>query len=1116
MGAVYLAWQKSLKREVAIKVLPPSVEDNDMSYGERFKAEAQVMARLNHPGIIAVYDAGETPSGLLYFVMEYVQGTDVHQMIASAGRLPPEHVHAIAAHVCEALAYAHANGLIHRDIKPANIMVDTQGRVKVADFGLAKMAQEDTGFTKSNMAPEALITGMPVDHRADLYAMGVMIYQMLTGKIPRGAWLPASVEAPGTDRRFDDIIVKAMQYDRDSRHSSAVELRAHLDSLLMPMVPAPNLQHYSSAGMAKQSAPPQSRPGVATARPAAASAPPGAGRAKATPSPQLASAPKSKTPLFIGLAAAAAIGIGAFVMLSGGEKEKGRAAGPPAAASVATAPKPAPTPPPAKTSEPAKPESKPTVAKVPEFPPGKWVKIDQTALLSKSGVGSGGWRNPTGPVTELTELNWKNQGIRFKTRFTGATTGDAHFLELRRQKSPDGDLSSYQLMLSVSQKSFSVRLDTEWSNNAQVIQPLSGHAMKPDTELAMELAIVGNQIISRIDGQLQPLLTDTTLGSGHLGFRNVFPVRDIEVINLDGLSEAEALKILGANEKGGDLPKPVLSIAASASLTSNLQSPVSPVFPPGQWVKIAITNEDLVGTGASITPSGNVKMGGRAFKLPSIVGTNLGVRARLKRPLDVAYSGITVRVKDVANRMLWLYDAGVKLRATDADRKIENSREFIDDLTRGGAAPVDIELAVVGTRTFGRFNQKLLPVHETPTSTHPGSVMLVCGSDEGEFSDIEVINLDGLPEAEALRILGVDEKGNDLRALAAKQEQQMSEQAKQTDAIAAIPELKALHDQLTQLTAERVTAPFETDLVKLNTGYLGGLDRKIAEEKQKGHLDGVLALEEEKKLITEKQPLPEDDDKTSETLKGLRKIYREAFTKLTTTRAANLKLLTDPLTTRLKQLESTLTQANRIDHAKTVREYREKLNQPKDGPPSVASNSVSAPATSTRSDSTPPKASKVKADPQKSRAAAEHALKLGAEVVVEDRGVKATVKTVEDLPKGNFALTAIYYGNQIRIVLADEDLASATQAAELEVFELRESNTCKFTSLTPFQNCPHLKRLVVCFYGALTAADCQVLGSLTELTSLSLPGGEPIADYNLLLGSKRCRELTIGHSGISV
>ncbi len=262
MGAVYKAWQKSLKREVAIKVLPSTVAEGGLNFAERFKAEAESMARLNHPSIVAVYDAGETPGGLLYIVMEYVEGTDVAQMIATSGKLPPEHVHAIGAHVCDALAYAHAHGLIHRDIKPANIMVDTQGRVKVADFGLAKMVTEDSGLTQPNMAvgtpdfmaPEALGAGMAVDGRADLYAVGVMLYQMLTGSVPRGAFKPASVMVPGLDVRFDQIVIKAMQADREERHSNAVTLRQHLDTLLLPTVPAKILRRYSTQSREKGAA----------------------------------------------------------------------------------------------------------------------------------------------------------------------------------------------------------------------------------------------------------------------------------------------------------------------------------------------------------------------------------------------------------------------------------------------------------------------------------------------------------------------------------------------------------------------------------------------------------------------------------------------------------------------------------------------------------------------------------------------------------------------------------------------------------------------------------------------------------------------------------------------
>ena len=136
MGAVYKAWQLALERYVAIKVLRQSFEADHSEFVELFKREAKTMAKLHHHGIISVMDAGETPNGLLYIVMEYVQGTDVARMVKAQGRLAPEQALAVCTHVCDALHYAHTRGVMHRDIKPANIIINTDGQVKVADFGI--------------------------------------------------------------------------------------------------------------------------------------------------------------------------------------------------------------------------------------------------------------------------------------------------------------------------------------------------------------------------------------------------------------------------------------------------------------------------------------------------------------------------------------------------------------------------------------------------------------------------------------------------------------------------------------------------------------------------------------------------------------------------------------------------------------------------------------------------------------------------------------------------------------------------------------------------------------------------------------------------------------------
>ncbi|WP_395744045.1 serine/threonine-protein kinase [Prosthecobacter sp.] len=241
MGAVYKARQISLDRPVAIKVLPPQVAENEADYITRFKNEARTMARMNHPAIVSVYDFGATPDGLLYFVMEYIDGTDVFKMIQAQRRLPVEHALAITAHVCDALAYAHEHKVIHRDIKPANILINMDGAVKVADFGLASIHDpaQDSGTTQEGstlgtpdyVAPEVLTIGMTVDGRADLYSVGVMLYNMLTGKIPRGTFQMPS-ERIGCDKRYDAIVRKAMEPDPDRRYQTARELRRDLDQIL--------------------------------------------------------------------------------------------------------------------------------------------------------------------------------------------------------------------------------------------------------------------------------------------------------------------------------------------------------------------------------------------------------------------------------------------------------------------------------------------------------------------------------------------------------------------------------------------------------------------------------------------------------------------------------------------------------------------------------------------------------------------------------------------------------------------------------------------------------------------------------------------------------------------
>lgn len=244
MGAVYKARQPRLNRLAALKIMvcPPGQEAD---FALRFEREAQVLARLNHPHIVVIYDFGDIgpertgADPLFYFLMEFVDGTDLGQLIKSK-ELTPAQALAIVPQICEALQYAHDQGITHRDIKPANILIDKKGTVKIADFGLAKMigsgGSEEalmTGLTQTGtamgtphyMAPEQWEHPEQVDHRADIYALGVVFYEMLTGERPAGVFEPPSKKSiPPVDKKFDSVVLRAMEKDPARRYQQAGQI----------------------------------------------------------------------------------------------------------------------------------------------------------------------------------------------------------------------------------------------------------------------------------------------------------------------------------------------------------------------------------------------------------------------------------------------------------------------------------------------------------------------------------------------------------------------------------------------------------------------------------------------------------------------------------------------------------------------------------------------------------------------------------------------------------------------------------------------------------------------------------------------------------------------------
>ncbi len=248
MGAVYKARQKSLDRFVALKILPPEI-GKDPAFKERFALEAQAMAKLSHPHIVSIFDFGQREN-LFFFIMEFVDGLSLRQLLDS-GHISPKEALAIVPQICDGLQYAHDQGIVHRDIKPENILLDKQGRVKIADFGLATLvAGKSEGVTQPSvlspqhfsvagtphyMAPEQKSAPKDVDHRADIYALGVVFYQMLTGELPKKQLEPPSRKVI-IDVRLDEVVLRALEKEPSRRYQHAADVKTEVETIAATIV----------------------------------------------------------------------------------------------------------------------------------------------------------------------------------------------------------------------------------------------------------------------------------------------------------------------------------------------------------------------------------------------------------------------------------------------------------------------------------------------------------------------------------------------------------------------------------------------------------------------------------------------------------------------------------------------------------------------------------------------------------------------------------------------------------------------------------------------------------------------------------------------------------------
>ena len=687
MGAVYKGWQKSLQRFVAIKILPYGVDDGGMDFAARFKQEARAMAKFKHPGIVGVYDAGETPEGMLYFVMEYVEGTDVAQFVAEHGRLSPGQALGIACRVCEALTYAHVRGVVHRDIKPSNVMIEPDGTVKIADFGLAKLSGADSHVntvssfsigTPDFMPPEAFHGSRHVDHRGDIYAAGGLLYQMLTGRAPHGRFEPPSVLVPGLDRRLDDIMDKAMQPDPDKRYASAAALHADLTRVI------PSLK-LSAAGATQ--APGESRRRVA-----------------------------AKLVIF-GLLVTAILGAYTVAI---GRWNKNR----------------------------------------PGTPAGNVAQADAAGAAA----GHRDWRPAPAKVNAVFDRDAVHLE-RFDTWGTGdiRKTNVAVRATIAWQPSPPGSND----LIKVTARS----TDTEhyyaclYGRNVELghyrspkMIPLQRWRVEPppapDEAVSLQLACVGRRLAVWVRGRLVGVFEDDVVaGPGRVGVQAIDGhIRTLEYLDLDGLADAAAFQRLGLDATG-TAARPSREWVQAFPELSKL--PEIAEFVDG-WARLS----DKAGIKHLADPDGK-----------ALFVRNGGLRAQRRVP-EHWQGGVLLHARSVAEgrRVNFCYfepkmpgeKAYLQLRQFQPETLPPNSTSeeawaaqklLAEERIPTVSGEVTTELIVVGNTVRGRMGDHIV----TATFEDDGKAgrLALDVANTLSFRGVEVLNLDSLPEAEALNAAGM-------------------------------------------------------------------------------------------------------------------------------------------------------------------------------------------------------------------------------------------------------------------------------------------------------------------------------------------------------------------------
>lgn len=1073
MGAVYKARQKSLDRLVAIKILPPDLAEDDAAedgfrFAERFQREARAMARLNHPNIISVYDFGQAADGQCYFVMEYIEGTDLHSLIQGGG-LTIDHVAGWMSQICDALHYAHSRGIVHRDIKPANIMITREGQVKVADFGLAKLTGPEEVQTKLTMthmamgtpdyvAPEALEAGVEVDHRADLYAVGVMLYEMLTGKVPRGAWKAASTQVPGLDPRYDDLIEKAMDADREGRYQQASEIGATLYEIatsgFLPKTPAgesaPSPESMIEMG-------PATRSGIGHRA--------GAGRGRPGACPAAPLKPKRSPAGWAAVALAVPLlAVGAYLFL---KKEPVPAPAPVATAAVDPAPPSTPPPTVASASPTSPPSSPPTSPLTATMDQSRFAGVQFPRDLGNPS--SKAWRFEDEGIVLEAEVP-----VEFPSFQIPVSVGPKHELEMVFSRTEETIGDGYLIIIipvragwiSVQIRRDDMMIIFGGQRKVAKIDPVG-----PGVKRTLTIRNSNTGGMATVTAQLDGGLPQEVPASG-----------DREILNWKQL-RVDRITIGG--ETKGASPLVIHSLRVTRNAEPQPSGPATPpVAPPGgdqgpgpfnETMSRLLDGVEEIDFGQRIAGDISVKGGevttlfstneGRVYgvaaeppndSLPRVVATTHGYFLQ-----DLASKDACRRF--FRNSMAWLGGEGKPVVLISPDElpwpakgwAVANGYEVLTRPPEGGGGVLILaENRCYETPERRKLIREMLPkidgIFASLTSwaninpnlyrRHPSTEIFDPYGFELLFRRIEPTGNwtrpSGLPAWQAAAAAAPAPGIPDAPA------------ARSSDPLARITEAGRTDPRLSQLATgflarleKDAEAPYRTALESLDRSYVAnGLARARASAQASGSLEQVTAIDAEKARAESGEPMPDADEATlNAAVKALRATYREALGKLETERASRAGPVYDLYLGALDTYVAELTQANEIERARAVKSLRDEVASLK---PSLAAPAA-IPETLAAAPAAPPTPGDAPAVRRSDREVAESLLQLGGVLrLSRGGGSEEEVKTLEALPTESFEILGMDLDrlNSNRPVLKRADFAALVGPRTLRRVWVRPMN----------------------------------------------------------------------------